>query len=221
MLMIEAFHRGGPVMVPLLICSVVALTVILERALFWIRESRRRDPELVEEVLSLAAQEDYEGIRGRVQGNRDVVVRVLVSGLLHREFSLTSAMEVAAQEELRRMKRYLPVLDTLITLCPMLGILGTVTGIIQSFDLLGASGIQDPRSVTVGIAQALITTAAGLAIALACLIPYNYFLRRTEEAASEMETYGTSLEILNRKNQHRAIEDPVFRARLNEKERLP
>lgn len=221
MLMIEAFHRGGPVMVPLLICSVVALTVILERALFWIRESRRRDPELVEEILSLAAQEDYEGIRGRVQGNRDVVVRVLVSGLLHREFSLTSAMEVAAQEELRRMKRYLPVLDTLITLCPMLGILGTVTGIIQSFDLLGASGIQDPRSVTVGIAQALITTAAGLAIALACLIPYNYFLRRTEEAASEMETYGTSLEILNRKNQHRAIEDPVFRARLNEKGRLP
>jgi biopolymer transport protein ExbB len=218
--MIDAFHRGGPVMIPLLLCSVVALTVILERTFFWIRETRWRQPGLAEEILSLAAADDYEGIRQRVQGNRDLVIRVLVSGLLHRESSLTSAMEVAAQEELRRMRRYLPVLDTLITLCPMLGILGTVTGIIQSFDLLGASGVQDPRSVTVGIAQALITTAAGLAIALVCLIPYNYFSRKTEEAASEMETYGTSLEIVHSKSRHQAIRSSAPQVPLIGEERL-
>lgn len=201
--MIEAFHRGGPVMVPLLICSIVGLTVILERAFFWFREYIRKDQNMVDRILTLAGRGEYEEIQRQVQGNRDYVVRVLVSGLVHREFSLRSAMEVATQEELRRMKRYLPVLDTLITLCPMLGILGTVTGIIQSFDLLGSSGIQDPRGVTVGIAQALITTAAGLTIALFCLIPYNYFERKAERAADTMETHGTSLEIVYTKNQQR------------------
>jgi biopolymer transport protein ExbB len=216
--MIEVFQRGGPVMVPLLVCSVVALAVIFERALFWMRESKRRDPQTVEQILHLAEIEDYDEIRRRVQGSRDFVVRVLVSGLLHREFSLTSAMEVAAQDELRRMRRYLPVLDTLITLCPMLGILGTVIGVIQAFDLLGASGIQDPRAVTVGIAQALITTAAGLTIALFCLIPYNYFLRKAEEAAGEMETYGTSLEIVYKKNRHQAVNGVDFQAAPSQRE---
>jgi biopolymer transport protein ExbB len=198
--MIEVFHRGGPVMVPLLICSIVGLTVILERAFFWLRETLKRDQVMVERILALAEKGDYEEIQKQVTRHRDYVVRVLISGLVHREFSLASAMEVATQEELRRMKRYLPILDTLITLCPMLGILGTVTGIIQSFDLLGSSGIQDPRTVTVGIAQALITTAVGLAIALSCLIPYNYYLRKAEKATDEMETYGTSLEIVYTKN---------------------
>jgi biopolymer transport protein ExbB len=201
--MIEIFQRGGPVMIPLLICSVVGLTVIIERAFFWVREAMKRDRNMLNTILSLAEKGSYQEIRQQVEGNRDYVVRVLVSGLLHREFSLASAMEVAAQEELRRMMRYLPILDTLITLCPMLGILGTVTGIIQSFDLLGSAGIQDPRAVTVGIAQALITTAAGLAIALFCLIPYNYFVRKAEKAADEMETYGASLEIVHTKLEHR------------------
>jgi biopolymer transport protein ExbB len=210
--MVEVLQRGGPVMLPLLLCSVVALTVIVERSWFWFRENRMRNRELILEILALAEKEDLESIRNRVRKNRDFVVRVLVSGLLHREFSLTSAMEVAAQEELRRMKRYLPILDTLITLCPMLGILGTVIGIIQSFDLLGSSGMQDPRSVTVGIAQALITTAVGLTIALACLIPYNYFIRKAEIAASEMETYGTSLEIVHKKKMHQFNNGATFRA---------
>jgi biopolymer transport protein ExbB len=208
--MMEVFNRGGPLMMPLLICSIVGLTVVLERTFFWIREAVNRDQALVDKVLSLAEREDYEQIRRQVRENRDYVVRVLVSGLLHREFSLISAMEVATQEELRRMKRYLPILDTLITLCPMLGILGTVTGIIQSFDLLGFSGIQDPRAVTVGIAQALITTAAGLTVALFCLIPYNYFLRKAEKAADEMETHGTSLEIVYNKHEHKALKGLKF-----------
>jgi biopolymer transport protein ExbB len=192
-------------MIPLAVCSILALAVILERSLFWIRESRRRNPKLIQEVLALAEREDYEEIRRRTQGAKDYIVRMLVSGLVHREFSLTSAMEVAAQEQLNRMRRHLSILDTLITLCPMLGILGTVTGIIQSFDLLGHSGMQDPRAVTMGIAQALITTAAGLSIALACLIPFNYFHRRIEKAAAEMETYGTSLEILYQKVKHHEV----------------
>lgn len=200
--MMDLFQRGGPIMWPLLVCSVVALAVTIDRTIFWIRESMRRDRHLVENVLSMAEQEAYEEIRERVRGSQDYVIRVLVSGILHRDFSLSAAMEVAAQEQLERMRRGLGVLDTLVTLAPMLGILGTVTGIIKAFDLLGSSGFQDPRAVTVGVAEALITTAAGLIIAVPCVIAYNYFHKRAEQAAGEMETYGTSLEIVHRKNRH-------------------
>ncbi len=198
----DLFEKGGPVMWPLLGCSLVALAVTVDRAIFWLKESARRNRALVQDVLSLAEKEEYEEIREKVRGSRDYVVRVLVSGILHREFSLSAAMEVAAKEQMERMRRGLAVLDTLVTVAPMLGILGTVTGLIKAFDLLGSSGFQDPRVVTVGVAEALITTVAGLVIAVPCVIFYNYFQKRAEQAANEMETYGTSLEIVHSKNRH-------------------
>jgi biopolymer transport protein ExbB len=220
--MMDLFQRGGPVMWPLLACSVVALAVSMDRAIFWIRETARRNRRLVEEVLSLAEREAYEEIREKVRGSRDYVVRVLVSGILHREFSLSAAMEVAAKEQLGRMRRGLTVLDTLVTVAPMLGILGTVTGLIKAFDLLGTSGFQDPRVVTVGVAEALITTVAGLVIAVPCVISYNYFQKRAEQAANEMEAYGTSLEIVHSKNRHQENRSALFHIHPQpEPERVP
>ncbi len=208
--MIDLFQRGGPVMWPLLGCSLVALAVTIDRAIFWVRETARRNRRLVEEVLSLAEREAYDEIREKVRGSRDYVVRVLVSGIVHREFSLSAAMEVAAKEQMERMRRGLAVLDTLVTVAPMLGILGTVTGLIKAFDLLGSSGFQDPRVVTIGVAEALITTVAGLVIAVPCVISYNYFQKRAEQAANEMETYGTSLEIVHSKNRHQGNSTGLF-----------
>ena len=196
-MMFELFQRGGIVMYPLLACSLVSLTVILERSLFWIREKRRGDDSLVNEVLELARLRKYEEIRTSAQDATDYVVKVLVCGLVHREYSLSKAMEMAALEEIKRMKRYLPVLDTMITAAPLLGILGTVIGIIHSFDMLGQAGIQDPQAVTSGIAQALLTTAAGLLIAIFTLFPYNYFMSKVEKAAVRIEKYATSLEIVH------------------------
>jgi len=193
----DLFQKGGIIMYPLLACSLVSLTVILERSLFWIREKRRADNALVDQVLELARLRKYEEIRTNTQGSADYVVRVLVCGLVHREYSLSKAMEMAALEELKRMKTYLPVLDTMITAAPLLGILGTVIGIIHSFDMLGRAGIQDPQAVTTGIAQALITTAAGLLIAIFTLFPYNYFMSKVEKAAVRIEKYATSLEIVH------------------------
>ena len=91
------------------------------------------------------------------------------------------------------------ILDTLITVAPLLGIFGTVTGIIHSFDVLGTSGIENPHMVTAGIAEALITTAAGLGIAIFSIFPYNYFNSRVESAAIAIEKYATSLEIVYEK----------------------
>jgi biopolymer transport protein ExbB len=194
--MFDLFQKGGVVMYPLLACSLVSLTFIIERSLFWIREKRRADNTVVDEVLELARLQEYQKIKARAEGAVDYVVRVLVCGLVHREFSLSKAMEMAAMDEIKRMKRYLPVLDTLITAAPLLGILGTVIGIIHSFDMLGQAGIQDPQAVTSGIAQALITTAAGLMIAIFTLFPYNYFMSKVEKAAVRIEKYATSLEIV-------------------------
>jgi biopolymer transport protein ExbB len=197
--MIEFFIKGGPVMYPLLACSVIALTVVIERILFWVREDMRRNQPLVDEVLELCQQGDWESVRARVKGSRDYVILILVNGILHREFSMTKAMETAAADEIKRMRRFLGVLDTMITVAPLLGILGTVTGIITAFNLLGTTGIEQPQLATAGIAEALITTAAGLFIAIPSIIPFNYFNSRAEDAALNIEKYATSLEIVYEK----------------------
>jgi biopolymer transport protein ExbB len=137
-----------------------------------------------------------EPVRKQVKGSKDFIIRILVSGIVHREFSMTKAMESAAAEEVKRMRRFMGVLDTMITVAPLLGIFGTVIGIISSFELLGSTGIEHPQAVTAGIAQALITTAAGLGIAILSVFPYNYFNARVDNAVLIIEKYATSLEIV-------------------------
>ena len=186
-------------MYPLLACSLIALTVIIERIMFWIREGVRGNQTLIDRVLDLCQKGNWTAVKGEVEGSKDFVIRILVSGILHREFSMIKAMESAAAEEIKRMRRYMNVLDTMITVAPLLGIFGTVLGIISSFELLGSSGIEHPQAVTAGIAQALITTAAGLGIAILSVFPYNYFNSRVENAALTIEKYATSLEIVYEK----------------------
>jgi biopolymer transport protein ExbB len=126
----------------------------------------------------------------------------MVCGVLHREFSLRDALRMSADEEIARMRRHLPILDTMITLSPLLGILGTVTGIIYSFHMLGTVGVEHPAMITEGISQALMTTAFGLTIAILSLIPYNYFLSKVEKASLEIEKYGTTMEIIFEKSKN-------------------
>lgn len=194
--MIDMFIKGGPVMYPLLFCSLIALTVVLERSFFWITVDLRKNRNLIHEVLDLCERGDWEGVRNKVAGSKNYVIRVLVSGILHREYSLVKAMEQAGAEEIKNMKHYMGVLDTMITVAPLLGILGTVTGIISAFNVIGSVGGGDPTAVTGGIAEALITTVAGLSIAILTVFPYNYFNSRIERATLNIEKYATSLEIL-------------------------
>ena len=197
--MIDIFFKGGPVMYPLLGCSMIALTVIIERVFFWVREDALRNQSLVDHVLELCRRGDWHAVREQVAGSKDCIIRILVTGIVHKEFSMTKAMETAATDEIKRMRRHLGVLDTMITVAPLLGIFGTVIGIITSFEILGSSGIEHPQAVTAGIAQALITTASGLGIAILSVFPYNYFNSRAENAALSIEKYATSLEIVYEK----------------------
>lgn len=197
--MMDIFLKGGPIMYPLLLCSIISLAVIIERAIFWYSKEKARNQQLVEQVLELAREGKWEVIRENVAGSKDYVIRVLVSGILHREFSMEKAMEAEAEDEMKEMKRYLILLDTIITASPLLGIFGTVLGIISSFEMLGTAGIEHPQAVTGGIAQALITTAAGLGIAILSVFPYNYFNSRVQNAKLTIEKYATSLEIVYEK----------------------
>ena len=200
--MFEIIDNGGPVMIPLLFCSLLTLTVIIERCIFWAGIELRRNRRLLDEVLELCRIGDWSAVREQTAGSRDHVIRVLISGILHREFSMVRAMEAAAVEELKRMRRFMGVLDTMITVAPLLGIFGTVLGIIASFEVLGTAGLEEPHLVTAGVAQALITTATGLGIAILSVFPYNYFNSRIEQAAQIMEKYATSLEIVYEKLVH-------------------
>ena len=197
--MLDIFISGGPVMYPLLACSIIVLTVIIERIFFWIGMDMRREKSLVYEVLELCRAGDWEAVRVKTKNSKDYIIKILITGILHRDFSMAKAMESAAAEEIKRMHKYMGVIDTMITVAPLLGIFGTVIGIILSFEALGSAGIEHPQAVTAGIAQALITTAAGLGIAILSVFPYNYFNSRVENASLAIEKYATSLEIVYEK----------------------
>jgi biopolymer transport protein ExbB len=193
--MIKIFLNGGPVMWPLLICSIVAIATALERIFFIAREHMRRQPKTVEQILERVEHHDFDGAVKIGKGGGDYVVRVLISALAQRAESFSSAVLRAANLELKQFNRGLAVLDTIITLAPLLGLLGTVTGMIHAFGLLGGRELDAPQAITGGIAQALTATAFGLGIAITALIPFNYLNTRLEEARHDIEDAATQLEL--------------------------
>lgn len=201
--MIQWFLKGGPVMWPLLLCSIVAVAVMIERLRFWLAERRGRSPELIHKMLHLTERGLLEEAVAAAKGTQEPVARILLNGLSHHHFSLEGALEVAVNAELKRMKRYLGVLDTIITVAPLLGIFGTVTGILVAFGALEGR-IPDPKIVASGIAQAVITTVAGLAIAIPTVIAYNYFCAKVEEAASDISMHVTNFQIVYQKAKAKA-----------------
>jgi biopolymer transport protein ExbB len=197
--MFQLLVKGGPVMWPLLLVSILTLTVVLERLWFILREARLRKAGDVEKFLThLEKGKTAEALEIGKQST-DFVVRVLAYAVGHKEESLSNAFLQASNRELGRFNRGLPILDTVITLAPLLGLLGTVTGLIHSFGILGDQELQAPTVLTGGIAQALIATAFGLVIAVTALIPFNYLNARLEQARHELEDMGTQVELILRK----------------------
>jgi biopolymer transport protein ExbB len=148
----------------------------------------------------LSALEKKQDAQAKEVGSKstDFVVRVLHYALDHRSVSFSSAYLQAANRELTRFNRGLSVLDTVITLAPLLGLLGTVTGLIHSFGLLGNQELEAPTALTGGIAEALIATAFGLVIAVTALLPFNFLNAQVEQARQELEDTGTQMELILR-----------------------
>ena len=193
--LIDKFHKGGPVMWPILIVSIVALTVVLERCIWWSGRWFRRDPKRIEKVFTAIENGDTAEASRLSRGSRDPVLRMLWNGLNHQHSSLEAALQVAAGIEIKRAGRFLVVMDTLVTLAPLLGLLGTITGLIRSFSFLGNEELA-VQAVTGGIAEALIATACGLGIAIFALIPFNFFTSRVSNLEFELQTAATNLEVM-------------------------
>ena len=174
----ELFKHGGPIMWPILLVSFLLITVAVERR-------------------------DIEGAVQFGQKCKDFVARILVYSLTNKEFSLTNAFIRASSLELARFGQGQATLDTCITAAPLLGLLGTVTGMMGTFAALN-SGTGDigasTGAITGGVAEALIATMCGLFIAITGLLPFNYLNARLEEARHEVEDASNSLEIIINKS---------------------
>ncbi len=193
--LIHIFEKGGPIMWPLLVCSILALGAVIERLVFLFNENRRRDSKAQELLFAEVGHGNIENAIRVSKESRDFVVRALTYALEHKESSLPNALLYAQARELKRFKRGITVLDTVITLAPLLGLLGTVTGMMASFSLIGGE-LNSPGAITGGIAEALIATAFGLGIAILSLLPFNYLNNKMDEATHDIESAATQLKLL-------------------------
>lgn len=185
------FQAGGPLMWALLACSIVAVAIILERSWFWSTLGLKKDEAYAQQLLDKIKAGDMTPPSRR----SGIISTMLYAGMSVDEAASGKAMEVVALEWVDRMRRGMNLLDTVITAAPMLGIMGTVLGIISSFDMLGSAGVSDPKAVIAGIAQALITTATGLGIAVVTIFPFNYFNFRIEQAQDALEVFSSRLDL--------------------------
>jgi biopolymer transport protein ExbB len=192
---VHNFRQGGPIMWPILIVSITALAVVIERIFWWLGRWMRRDPKRIEKVFTAIENGDIAEASRLSRGSRDPVLRMMWNGLNHQHASLQGALQVAAGIEIKRAGRFLVVMDTLVTLAPLLGLLGTITGLIRSFSFLGNEELA-VQAVTGGIAEALIATACGLGIAIFALIPFNFFTSRVSNLEFELQTAATNLEVM-------------------------
>lgn len=193
--LVEYFNKGGMVMWPLLLCSIIGLVFLVERFLYFHKISMNPQ-ETFGEVRTLLLGKNLEGALQRTNDKPGPLSDIIKAGLLrfgkpHEE--ILRAIESVSLHEVSKMERGLWILATIANVAPLLGFLGTVTGMIDSFGVLSSVGFGNPRLVARGIAEALITTAAGLIIAFPVQLAYNYFNNRLNNLVLVMETTSAML----------------------------
>lgn len=187
--------QGGPLMVPLLICSIVGLAFIIERVISYNR-IKGDTAEIFSQIREALLQSNLRRSIEICEAYDHPVATTLKSGLLRfgkRHDEIEKAMESVALHEVSKLEKSLWILATVANIAPLFGFLGTVTGMISSFQALAEVGLGNPQAVASGISEALITTATGLMIALPVQAAYNYFSNRVSTFALDMETSSSML----------------------------
>ncbi len=193
--MLEIFQKGGPLMYPILFCSVLALAIFLER-LWTFHRFRRGAADLVREVGSLLGDQRLAEATAACQRGDTPLGRVLLAALRAAGRPRTQIKEVteeAGRRETAPLERYLGLLGTIASLSPLLGLLGTVLGMIQAFNVIATQGVGTPATLGGGISQALITTAAGLAVAIPTILLHKYLSGRLDRLTLEMEAWSLQI----------------------------
>ncbi len=187
--MLEFVKAGGWLMLPILLCSVIALAIVLER--FWTLRRQRIAPDnLVERVWQWARQGQLDGRRIKALQESSPLGRILAAGLVNRHHSreiMKESIEDVGRHVVHQLSRYLNTLGTIAAITPLLGLLGTVLGMIDVFAVITTQGVGDPTQLAGGISKALITTAAGLSVAIPSLIFYRYFRGVLDSLVVSME----------------------------------
>ncbi len=180
---------GGPMAIPLLIASIVSLAVIIEKIIFFVKH-KDNSFRLIKKIEMLVEEGDILGGLNELKGEKGPNAKLISTALAHHSEDperIKEVLQVVGEDQIKKMEKHLPILDVIAMISPLLGLLGTVMGIISSFNILGtAAGAANPAQISSGIAAALISTALGLIIAIPTAIFYSYFSNKVEKKAHEM-----------------------------------
>ena len=193
--MFELFRAGGPLMWVILLCSLIALTIIFER-LLTLRIKQVAPASLRQQIVDLVRSGKVSKERIRIVREHSPLGQVLAAGLdnlQHGPDAMREALEEAGKQVVHKLGRYLNTLGTIASITPLVGLLGTVIGMIKVFTAITANGVGDPTVLSGGISEALITTAAGLSVGIPCLMFYRHFRGRISELAVILEDNALAL----------------------------
>jgi biopolymer transport protein ExbB len=199
--------RGGPVMIPVILCSIFALAIIIERMLFYYVGLRFNSQEILSQILENVRKNRINNAIEICEKNQYYITNILKAGLIHYEDSkeiIKEAMDSASLYELPKLEKNLSFLSTISQVSPLLGLLGTVTGLVRCFYVIekkaATVGMVNPSDLAAGIWEALITTVAGLCVAIPGYIAYHYFVHKVDMYILEAERAASELlEVLSQR----------------------
>lgn len=194
--MLELFMRGGYLMIPLAICSILALAIIIEKFIVTrLTENRsERFADKIKDIINGSTDNKVEKVLALCEMSSSPLARILKVGIEKRDRGrdeLKEAIQDAGSIEIPTLERHLKILGTIVTVAPLIGLLGTVVGMIKAFNVIAIQGVGQPGALAGGIAEALLTTAVGLTIAIPSLVFYNYFMHRTDKLVRKFESVSS------------------------------
>jgi biopolymer transport protein ExbB len=193
--LVDLFVSGGPVMIPIVICSVIALAIVIERLRFY-RRNPNNGAAFMKKVRNAFLSRDYFGAMKICRTDNTPLANVIAAGIDHLDLEKNDLLDVMRQEAMIQVKKYerhLGKLATIASITPLLGLTGTVTGMISSFAVISTVGIGDPTALAGGISEALYTTAAGLMVGIPALVAHNWCESRSLEFVEQVEMYSLDL----------------------------
>jgi len=203
--MLQFLIKGGPLMVPLVVCSILVLAIVIEKFISMSAMERKSNKfiERAREILKSNEERKIERVLALCEMTSSPPSFILQAGIEKRDQGKEEVKEAiidAGSLQVPRLGRYLKILGTVVTISPLLGLLGTVRGMIRAFNVVAVQGIGEPGALAGGISEALYTTAFGLSIAIPALVFFNYFTHRTDKLIRKLESFSSEfLELLVRR----------------------
>jgi len=193
--LIDLFVSGGPVMIPIVFCSIIAMAIVIERLRFYYRNPNNA-ANLMKKVKTAVQTRNFFEAMKVCRADNTPLANVIASGIDHLDMSKEDLLDVMRQEAMVQVKKYekhLGKLSTIASITPLLGLTGTVTGMISSFAIISTVGIGDPTALAGGISEALYTTAAGLMVGIPSLVAHNWCESKSLEFVEHVEMYSLDL----------------------------